>query len=95
MTAQVENGRRVVVDHPSAMGTPPGAVVELPDKTTLAWFLRQRRAELPVVGDTIHFSAPGAEPVQATILAIGESAAGRMASALISISGQSPTAPTK
>lgn len=88
MTAQVENGRRVVVDHPSAMGTPPGAVVELPDKTTLAWFLRQRRAELPVVGDTIHFSAPGAEPVQATILAIGECAAGRMASALIRIEGK-------
>lgn len=87
MTAQVENGRRVVVDHPSAAGTSPGAVVELPGKTTLAWFLRQRRAELPAVGEIIGFSTPHGEAQRATILAIGEAASGRMASALIRIEG--------
>lgn len=87
MTARIYNGQRVTVLHPSAAPDLRGALVETPDKTTLAWFLTEKRAALPMGGETIEFSPQRGQVVMATVVAIARTDKPPMAEALIELMG--------
>lgn len=69
MTApQIENGRRVTVDHPSAQ--PRAALVQANGKASVAWLLKDARAALPAIGSELGITEADGTARRALVLAM-------------------------